>query len=79
MKKKFKSLKISAVLLSLLHLIIRYITFDGYTAGSNWQMELTVVLLILVATHVVGNFNRYLVERAQRETFMETRLVYGVN
>lgn len=75
---KTSSLKISAVFLTLLHLITRYITFDGFNKTSNWQREIAVVLLIFVAAHLVGNFNRYLVERAQRETFMETRLVNGV-
>lgn len=59
-----------AVLLTVLHFIVRYATLEF---GSNWQRELGSIVLIFVATHVVGVFNRYLVERAQRETFMETR------
>ena len=59
-----------AVLLTVLHFIVRYATLEF---GSNWQRELGSIVLIFIATHVVGVFNRYLVERAQRETFMETR------
>merc|ERR1712131_69231 len=54
-----------AVLLTVLHFIVRYATLEF---GSNWQRELGSIVLIFFATHVVGVFNRYLVERAQRET-----------
>ena len=61
---------LGAVLLTLTHLSVRFATLEFST---NWKCELSAIILIYAATHVVGIFNRYLVERAQRETFMETR------
>ena len=59
-----------AVLITLLHLGARFFTLEPST---NWKCEIAAVTLLYFGTHVVGVFNRYLVERAQRETFMETR------
>ena len=61
---------LGAVLLTLVHLVVRLATLEFQ---ANWKCELAAVLLIYASTHIVGVFNRYLVERAQRETFMETR------
>ena len=62
---------IGAAILTIIHFVVRYLTLEF---GANWATEVSVIVLIFFATHIVGVFNRYLVERAQRETFMETRL-----
>jgi len=62
-----------AVLITLLHLGARIFTLEPST---NWKCEIAAVTLLYFGTHVVGVFNRYLVERAQRETFMETRRLF---
>ncbi|CBY35074.1 unnamed protein product, partial [Oikopleura dioica] len=62
-----------AVLITLLHLGARFFTLEP---SSNWKCEIAAVTLLYFGTHVVGVFNRYLVERAQRETFMETRRLF---